>query len=75
MKQALKVKCTLEPWIKALLTNYMQVRYDKSYSKFNMSKDQCKLIDSLYISWRVSLLTHLFLYLDFVSNKTTMNNM
>ena len=51
VKQALRVKCTLEPWRKALLTSYMQIRYDKSYSKFNITKDQCdKFIDSLCIS-------------------------
>ena len=48
VKQALRVKCTLEPWRKALL----QIRYDKSYSKFDMTKDQCdKFIDSLCTSW------------------------
>ena len=51
VKQALKVKCTLEPWRKALLTSYMQIRFDKSYSEYNMSKEQCdKFIDSLCIS-------------------------
>ena len=51
VKQALRVKCTLEPWRKALLTSYMQIRYDKSYAEFNMSKDQCdKFIDSLCTS-------------------------
>ena len=64
VKQALKVKCNLEPWRKALLTSYMQIRFDKSYSEYNMSKEQCdKFIDSLCISWRVSTFTHLFLYL------------
>ena len=51
VKQALRIKCTLEPWRKALLTSYMQIRYDKSYSEYNMSKEQCDLfIDSLCIS-------------------------
>ena len=51
VKLALRVKCTLEPWRKALLASYMQIRYVKSYSKFNITKDQCdKFIDSLCIS-------------------------
>ena len=51
VKQDFRVKCTLEPWRKALLTSFMQIRYDKSYSKFNITKDQCdKFIDSLCIS-------------------------
>ena len=39
VKQALRVKCTLEPWRKALLTSYMHIRYDKSYLEYNMSKE------------------------------------
>ena len=51
VKQALKIKCNLEPWRKSLLTSYMQIRFNKSYAEFNISKDQCdKFIDSLCIS-------------------------
>ena len=41
----------METHTRVVLTSYMQIRYDKSYSKFNITKDQCdKFIDSLCIS-------------------------
>ena len=46
VKQTLKIKCNLEPWRKSLLN--MQIRFNKSYTELNISKDQCdKFIDSL----------------------------
>ena len=59
VKQTLKIKCNLEPWRKSLLTSYMQIRFNKSYTELNISKDQCdKFIDSLC----KGLITHLFFY-------------
>ena len=41
----------METHTRVVLTSYMQIRYDKSYSKFNITKDQCdKFIDSLCTS-------------------------
>ena len=51
VREALKQRCTLEPWRKALLTTFMQIRYEKSYDDFNMTKHQLnQFIDSLLIS-------------------------
>ena len=51
IRQALKVKCTLEPWRENLLTTFMQIKYDKTYEDFNMTKQQLDdFIDSLLIS-------------------------
>ena len=51
VRAALKQRCNLEPWRKNLLTTFMQIKYDKSYEEFNMTKHQLnQFIDSLLIS-------------------------
>ena len=51
IRQALKEKCTLEPWRENLLTTFMHIKYDKSYEDFNMTKQQLDdFIDSLLTS-------------------------
>ena len=51
IRQALKERCTLEPWRENLLTTFMQIKYDKSYEDFNMTKQQLDdFIDSLLTS-------------------------
>ena len=51
IRQALKERCTLEPWRENLLTTFMQIKYDKTYEDFNMTKQQLDdFIDSLLIS-------------------------
>ena len=51
IRQALKEKCTLEPWRENLLATFMKIKCDKSYEDFNMTKQQLNdFIDSLLIS-------------------------
>ena len=51
VREALKQRCNLEQWRKNLLTTFMQIRYDKTYEEFNMTKHQLdQFIDSLMIS-------------------------
>ena len=51
VRDALKQRCNLEPWRKNLLTTFMQIKHDKTYADFNMTKYQLnQFIDSLLIS-------------------------
>ena len=51
IRQALKEKCTLEPWRKNLLETFMKIKYEKTHEDFGMTKQLLNdFIDSLLIS-------------------------
>ena len=62
VRDALKQRCNLEPWRKNLLTTFMQIKHDKTYADFNMTKYQLnQFIDSLLISWGDIIIYYLIL--------------
>ena len=51
IRQALKQKCTLEPWRKNLLETFMKIKYDKTHEDYGMTKQLLDdFVNSLLIS-------------------------